>query len=72
MKNENFNKKLFLMKYSIDLFRENISKSSNYFNKTFFVEIYFHQNFSFEKKENILIKHFFFLSYLNKLGKNYL
>ena len=57
--NENFNKKLFLLKYSIHLEKIYQNRVTILRKKRFLRKFIFHQNFSLEKREKIGTKQFF-------------
>ena len=51
-------KKLFLLKYFIDLEKMHENRVTALINESFLLKLIFHQNFLFEKKEKMLTKHF--------------
>ena len=66
--NENFNKKLFLLKYSVDLEKKYRNRVTILIEERFLPKLIFHRNFLFEEREKILTKQFFQKSI--QVGKN--
>ena len=66
--NENFNKKLFLLKYSIDLEKKYRNQVTILIKERILLKFIFHQNFLFKKKGENFNKIIFFSTYLYKLG----
>ena len=58
--NENLNKKHFLLKYSADLEKMYQDRVTMFKKECFLAKFIFDQNFLFKKRENILMKQFFF------------
>ena len=65
---ENFNEKLFLLKYSIGLEKKYQNRAKILIKKRFLQKFIFHRNFLFEKSGKSLLEHFF-STFIYKLGK---